>query len=76
MDRVRWRSKQALDFTFLMMYAKDRGTYYVQLEDDVITKNGFVSTMRKFAAEKTAENESWWVHLFSRKRRKYFQVPN
>ena len=61
MDRVRWRAKQSLDFTFLMTYAKDRGTYYVQLEDDVITKNGFVSTMKNFALEKTAENKAWWV---------------
>ena len=38
MERVSWRSKQALDFSFLMMYAKDRGTFYVQLEDDVLTK--------------------------------------
>ena len=38
MERVTWRSKQALDFSFLMMYAKDRGTFYVQLEDDVLTK--------------------------------------
>lgn len=36
MERVTWRSKQALDFSFLMMYAKDRGTFYVQLEDDVL----------------------------------------
>ena len=72
MDRVRWRSKQALDFTFLMMYAKDRGTYYVQLEDDVITKHGFISTMRNFAAEKTAEKKSWWVLLFAMKKGKTF----
>ena len=42
-----------------MMYAKDRGTYYVQLEDDVITKKGFVTTMKKSALQKTAENDSW-----------------
>ena len=59
MDRMTWRSKQALDFAFLMMYAKDRGTYYVQLEDDVITKKGFVSTMKRFALRKTAEKKSW-----------------
>ena len=58
-DRVRWRAKQSLDFAFLMTYAKDRGKYYVQLEDDVITKNGFVSTMKNFALEKTAENKPW-----------------
>ena len=59
MDRVMWRAKQSLDFAFLMMYAKDRGTYYVQLEDDVITKNNFVSTMKKIALEKTAEKKPW-----------------
>ena len=42
MERVTWRSKQALDFSFLMMYAKDRGTFYVQLEDDVLTKKVLV----------------------------------
>ena len=38
MERVTWRSKQSLDFSFLMMYDKNRGTFYVQLEDDVLTK--------------------------------------
>ena len=61
MDRVRWRAKQSIDFTFLMMFAKDRGTYYVQRKDDVVTKNGFVSTMKNVALEKTVENKSWWV---------------
>ena len=27
----RWRTKQNLDYTFLMMYARSRGTYYVQV---------------------------------------------
>ena len=57
-------------------YAKDRGKYYVQLEDDLITKDGFVSTMSNFAAEKTAEHKSWWVNLFSIEKRKHFQVHN
>lgn len=36
-ERVRWRSKQNLDYAFLMMYAKQRGSaYYVQLEDDIL----------------------------------------
>ena len=34
--QVIWRSKQNLDYAYIMMYAKKRGThYYVQLEDDV-----------------------------------------
>ena len=35
-EQVKWRSKQNLDYAYLMMYAKNRGAgYYVQLEDDV-----------------------------------------
>ncbi|CAL8329054.1 unnamed protein product, partial [Gadus morhua 'NCC'] len=29
-ERVRWRTKQNLDYCFLMMYAQTKGTYYVQ----------------------------------------------
>jgi len=61
MERVTWRSKQSLDFSFLMMYAKSRGTFYVQLEDDVLTKKGFVSIMKHFALEKIADKQSWFV---------------
>lgn len=28
---LRWRTKQNLDFCFLMMYAQSKGTYYVQV---------------------------------------------
>ena len=35
-EQVKWRSKQNLDYAYLMMYAKIRGIgLYVQLEDDV-----------------------------------------
>ena len=34
----RWRTKQNLDYCFLMMYAQSKGIYYVQLEDDIIAK--------------------------------------
>jgi len=27
----RWRTKQNLDYTYMMMYARSRGTYYVQV---------------------------------------------
>ena len=36
-ERVHWRSKQNLDYAFLMMYAQKRGSsYYIQLEDDIL----------------------------------------
>ena len=62
-DRVRWRSKQNLDFAFLMAYAQPKGAFYLQLEDDILTKKGFVTIMKNFALEKTAKKEhsEWFV---------------
>ena len=44
-----------------MMYAQPKGTFYVQLEDDVQTKKGYISTMKKFALQKTSEKKNWFV---------------
>lgn len=62
-ERVRWRSKQNLDFAFLMAYAQPKGTFYVQLEDDILTKRGFVSIMERFAYEKTTLKRDAWFLL-------------
>ncbi|XP_074650022.1 alpha-1,3-mannosyl-glycoprotein 4-beta-N-acetylglucosaminyltransferase B-like isoform X2 [Tubulanus polymorphus] len=59
-QRVKWRTKQNLDYSFLMMYARTKGTYYVQLEDDVITKPGFFSVMKNFALNQKSED---WILL-------------
>ncbi|XP_035773399.1 alpha-1,3-mannosyl-glycoprotein 4-beta-N-acetylglucosaminyltransferase A-like [Anopheles albimanus] len=64
LERLRWRSKQNLDFAFLMAYARAIGTFYLQLEDDIITKKGFVTTMKTFALEKTLNStSSHWFAL-------------
>lgn len=60
-ERVRWRSKQNLDFAYLMSYSQPKGTFYVQLEDDILAKPHYVSEMKKFAIEKTARKEPWFV---------------
>ncbi|KAL7648574.1 UNVERIFIED_CONTAM: hypothetical protein RMT77_000480 [Armadillidium vulgare] len=60
-ERVRWRTKQNLDYAFLMMYAQPKGVYYVQLEDDIQAKPGFFETMVSFARRKTAEKKEWIV---------------
>ena len=44
-----------------MMYAQAKGIYYLQLEDDVQTKSGYISTIKSFALQKTAENKDWFV---------------
>lgn len=62
MDRVKWRSKQNLDYAFLMSYAQLRGTFYVQLEDDILVKENFITKMKDFALRKsTATNDSWFL---------------
>ncbi|KAJ8877753.1 hypothetical protein PR048_022208 [Dryococelus australis] len=63
-ERVRWRTKQNLDFAFLMMYAQPKGTFYVQLEDDILAKKNFISTMKNYALMKTAEKSPWFVLEF------------
>lgn len=63
MERVKWRSKQNLDFAFLMAYSQIKATFYVQLEDDILAKRGFISIMKQFAVSKTAKQEQdpWFV---------------
>lgn len=60
-ERVRWRSKQNLDFAYLMSYAQPKGTFYVQLEDDILARRGFISIMKHFALEMTANKNQWFV---------------
>ncbi|XP_038673833.1 alpha-1,3-mannosyl-glycoprotein 4-beta-N-acetylglucosaminyltransferase A [Scyliorhinus canicula] len=62
-ERVRWRTKQNLDYCFLMMYAQKRGIYYVQLEDDIVAKDHYFSTMKNFALQLSSED--WMVLEFS-----------
>lgn len=62
-ERVKWRSKQNLDFAFLMAYSQIKATFYVQLEDDILAKRGFITIMKRFAVAKTAKQEQdpWFV---------------
>ncbi|XP_013789069.2 alpha-1,3-mannosyl-glycoprotein 4-beta-N-acetylglucosaminyltransferase B-like [Limulus polyphemus] len=60
-ERVKWRTKQNLDFAFLMMYAQAKGTFYVQLEDDILTKPGYVTTMKNFAYKQITNKKDWLI---------------
>ena len=44
-----------------MMYAESRGSFYVQLEDDIVTHPNFIVSMKNFALKKTAAREPWFV---------------
>lgn len=63
LERVKWRSKQNLDFSFLMAYSQTKATFYVQLEDDILAKRGFISIMKQFAVAKTVKDQDLWLVL-------------
>ncbi|XP_043928129.1 alpha-1,3-mannosyl-glycoprotein 4-beta-N-acetylglucosaminyltransferase A [Protopterus annectens] len=75
-ERVKWRTKQNLDYCFLMMYAQKKGTFYVQLEDDIVAKPHYFSTMKNFALQLSSED--WMVLEFSQLGfiGKMFQAPD
>ncbi|XP_059150146.1 alpha-1,3-mannosyl-glycoprotein 4-beta-N-acetylglucosaminyltransferase B-like isoform X2 [Physella acuta] len=60
--RVRWRSKQNLDYAFLMFHAWHRGRYYLQLEDDIQASPGYVNSMKQAIAENYGD---WFLLQFS-----------
>ncbi|XP_066576213.1 alpha-1,3-mannosyl-glycoprotein 4-beta-N-acetylglucosaminyltransferase B [Amia ocellicauda] len=62
-ERVKWRTKQNLDYSFLMLYAKDKGSLYVQLEDDIVAKQGYSQTMKEFVRHQSSDD--WLILEFS-----------
>lgn len=46
-----------------MMYAQSKGIYYVQLEDDIVAKPNYLSTMKNFALQQPSED--WMILEFS-----------
>ncbi|KAM9330461.1 alpha-1,3-mannosyl-glycoprotein 4-beta-N-acetylglucosaminyltransferase-like protein MGAT4D [Gastrophryne carolinensis] len=62
-ERVRWRTKQNLDYSFLMLYAQPKATYYLQLEDDIVAKPQFFQSLKDFATQQTYDD--WLILEFS-----------
>uniref|UniRef100_W5MWT2 Zgc:154054 n=1 Tax=Lepisosteus oculatus TaxID=7918 RepID=W5MWT2_LEPOC len=62
-ERVKWRTKQNLDYSFLMLYAQDKGSLYIQLEDDIVAKPGYSEIMQTFANQQ--RNNEWLILEFS-----------
>lgn len=58
MNRVQWRSKQALDYAFLMCYSSSLSKYYLQLEDDILASPSFVSKTRDFV---NSHQDEWFT---------------
>ncbi|KAM5307526.1 alpha-1,3-mannosyl-glycoprotein 4-beta-N-acetylglucosaminyltransferase-like protein MGAT4D isoform 2-T2 [Glossophaga mutica] len=58
-----WRTKQVLDFCFLMLYAQPKAMYYLQLEDDIIAKTMYFTKITDFVHSITSNN--WFYIEFS-----------
>jgi len=52
-ERVRWRQKQCVDYSFLMAYSHGLADYYMQLEDDVTTVPGWLLAVSQFVQGQT-----------------------
>ncbi|XP_063968586.1 alpha-1,6-mannosyl-glycoprotein 4-beta-N-acetylglucosaminyltransferase-like [Lytechinus pictus] len=61
--RVYWRSKQCVDFAFMFFYGSSLSEYYLQIEDDVYTVNGYLAAIRTYIREK--RNIQWASLEFS-----------
>uniref|UniRef100_UPI0037E81F6C alpha-1,3-mannosyl-glycoprotein 4-beta-N-acetylglucosaminyltransferase C n=1 Tax=Semicossyphus pulcher TaxID=241346 RepID=UPI0037E81F6C len=64
-ERVSFRSKQNLDYAFLMHYSSGLGRYYLQLEDDISCAKNFLTTIRSRVEEQEAKRTTWAMLEFS-----------
>eukprot|EP00117_Sycon_ciliatum_P001527 scpid57003/ scgid4946/ Alpha-1,3-mannosyl-glycoprotein 4-beta-N-acetylglucosaminyltransferase B; N-glycosyl-oligosaccharide-glycoprotein N-acetylglucosaminyltransferase IVb; UDP-N-acetylglucosamine: alpha-1,3-D-mannoside beta-1,4-N-acetylglucosaminyltransferase IVb len=60
-DRATWRVKQVFDFAYLMMYARSRGMYYLQVEDDIQAMPNYATHI----VERAKKDNTWDVLEFS-----------
>ena len=59
-DRVRFRSKQNVDYAFLLNFCANISYYYVMLEDDVRCSKNFLTAIKKVIASLEG---TYWVTL-------------
>ncbi|XP_015263674.1 PREDICTED: alpha-1,3-mannosyl-glycoprotein 4-beta-N-acetylglucosaminyltransferase C-like, partial [Gekko japonicus] len=59
-DRVKFRSKQNVDYAYLMNFAANLSTYYLMIEDDVHCAKNFFSAIRRVLE---SQKGSYWVTL-------------
>lgn len=62
-ERIKWRTKQVYDYSHLMAYSLRRGVYYLQLEDDLTAKKGFITDINNFI--KQQEGKKWALLEFT-----------
>lgn len=60
-----FRSKQNLDYSFLIHYSAGLGQYYLQLEDDVSSAKNFLSSIKRHVEQQEAKKTTWAMLEFS-----------
>ncbi len=60
--RVKWRSKQVVDFAFMFWHGRTLSEYYIQIEDDVVCAPNFLSAIRDFIK---SQKKKWITLEFS-----------
>ncbi|NXS97427.1 MGT4C acetylglucosaminyltransferase, partial [Jacana jacana] len=63
-DRVKFRSKQNMDYAFLFAFAANLSSYYLMIEDDVWSAKSFLTSIRKALASR--EGTNWATLEFSK----------
>ncbi|XP_075631820.1 alpha-1,6-mannosyl-glycoprotein 4-beta-N-acetylglucosaminyltransferase-like isoform X2 [Balearica regulorum gibbericeps] len=63
-ERVRFRSKQNVDYAFLLAFAANLSSYYLMIEDDVWCAKSFLTAIRKALASR--EGSNWATLEFSK----------
>ena len=55
-----WRTKQNYDYAYIMQYCQHMSDYYMQMEDDVITAEGYLKSISDYMKKQTDDN---WICL-------------
>nr|XP_013052089.2 alpha-1,6-mannosyl-glycoprotein 4-beta-N-acetylglucosaminyltransferase-like [Anser cygnoides]XP_013052090.2 alpha-1,6-mannosyl-glycoprotein 4-beta-N-acetylglucosaminyltransferase-like [Anser cygnoides]XP_013052091.2 alpha-1,6-mannosyl-glycoprotein 4-beta-N-acetylglucosaminyltransferase-like [Anser cygnoides]XP_013052092.2 alpha-1,6-mannosyl-glycoprotein 4-beta-N-acetylglucosaminyltransferase-like [Anser cygnoides] len=63
-ERVKFRSKQNVDYAFLLAFAANLSSYYLMIEDDVWSAKSFFTAIRKAVASQ--EGTNWATLEFSK----------
>ncbi|NXX23160.1 MGT4C acetylglucosaminyltransferase, partial [Podargus strigoides] len=63
-ERVKFRSKQNVDYAFLLAFAANLSSYYLMIEDDVWSAKSFLTAIRKALASQ--EGSNWATLEFSK----------
>ena len=65
-SRVYWRSKQVVDFAYMFYVGKELSSYYLQLEDDVISSMNLFPKIAKGIKASMDSNLQWTTLEFSK----------